>query len=373
MDLLRGADGHQSATDQAQQHQIGPILRSIDEFVGAILEQNNVAVQQHTANSDESSLRSYQSVLLKDFKDMMTTVQRKVSKATHEVGLKLGSNTQADRSQVVTDSPLDLQDLVGVDAGSDLNRYLGRVELNGKQRYKLRDFTTGVEDFQIIVDGSPDPVLPQSPQGPLVVLLPTLRNVWVLQHAYAKLSHHKENLIKRYLADVDPGAEVSRKFLRDYYEEMSLANLPSKRKLGNLLDVKRSSYNHETHDLMLVLVFKDRDGSLQYVEPVTGNIIEGISQANDDSYLILPMVESNMKKVYDVYRSVRKATSEQRRATKDKEFAAALNAGLQKDVMERLQKQFSSIGGMEFGSTNGKVGSSGSKRRRMLDDDEGRK
>ncbi|KAI1770769.1 hypothetical protein F4818DRAFT_431852 [Hypoxylon cercidicola] len=369
MELQRGADGDQSAIDHAKQNQIATILRSIDELVAATLESNNAAIEQHTANSDDSALRSYQSKLLQDFKDMMVTVHSKVSKATHEVGLQLGPSTYADCSPVATDS--QLEDLIGVETESHLNRFLGRINVNGKQSYKLRDYGTGVENFQLTIDDSPVAASPQGPQDPLVVLDTTLRNVWIVQYAYAQISKHKEDLIKEYLTTVGPNAGVSRKISREYYEDMSLTNVPSKEKLGNLLDVKRSSQNHETHDLMVVLVAMKPDGSLQYKEAVTGDEISIDQTHGINSYLILPMAEASMKKLYDIYRILRKETLEQRRAAKNKEFAAQL----QVDVMDGLREHFSSIGGMEFGGTNDDVGSGGGgskKRRRMLDDDEGR-
>ncbi|KAI6080638.1 hypothetical protein F4821DRAFT_53271 [Hypoxylon rubiginosum] len=374
MELDPKTEGH---VDHAQPQQITAILRSIDELVKATFEANRAAMQQNASNPDDSFLRSRQSALLQSFKDMMVTVHSKVSKATHEVEMQLGPVAHADRSHIVTDSQLD--DLTGIDAGSEPNQYLGRTDLNGKPSYKLRDFAAGVEDFQLVVDDSS--VAAPLPEGPLVVLQATQRNVWVLQHAYATISKHKENLIKKYLDTIKPEAGVSRKFAREYYEEPGLINLPTKKKLGNLLDVKRTSSNHETHDLTLVLVSLDRaTGNLQYVEPVTGVKISIDRSNGSNQYLILPMTEASMKKLYDAYRWTRNATSDLRREEREREFAAKQNGDLQGDIMDGLQKQLNSIGGkengwvfgMKTGKTNDDVTSSGKKRRRMLDDDEGR-
>ncbi|KAI1764707.1 hypothetical protein GGR53DRAFT_520147 [Hypoxylon sp. FL1150] len=379
MDVKLEDESQQPAKDHAQPQQVAAILRSIDELVEATLESNKAAVELHTtANSDDASLRSHQSALLQGFKDLMVTIHSKVSKATHDVEMKLGP---ADRSHVVTDSLL--QDLVEVDAGSKPNQYLGRIDLNGKPSYKLREFEAGVEDFQLAVDDGSvvGPPPPQDPGSPLVVLEATQRNVWVLQHAYAKILQHKENLIKEYLDAVDPKAGVTRRVAREYYEDLGLANLPTKKKLGNLLDVKQTSSDYATHDLTLVLVSTDRDnGSLQYVEPVSGNSIHLDRNNGNGQYLVLPVTEAGMKKLYDAYRWARKATSDQRRTESEREFAAKQNPDLQGDVMDGLQKQLSFIGGQELGwvlgmdpgHAKGDGGGSSKKRRRMLDDDEGR-
>ncbi|KAI0179057.1 hypothetical protein GGR52DRAFT_534632 [Hypoxylon sp. FL1284] len=372
MELQSGADdGRQSvvAFTQTQQHHIEAILRSIDEVTQATLESNKAAVQQNAASPDDPSLRSCQSALLRDFKDMMTTVHSNVSKATHEVESQLGPKAHADRSHVVTDSQLN--DLVGVDTSSDPNRHLGYVDIRGKQSYKLRDFAAGT-DIQLAIDDNDNPGASslQDNHDSVVVLRPTLRNVWVIQHAYAKISKHKEGLIKQYLAIVRPEAGVSHKFLREYYEDIGLANLPSKKKLGNLLDVARSSYNHETHDLTLILAFMDHDGIVKCVEPVTGDVIN-IEQSKDSrTYLILPMVEASLKKLYDVYRSVRIATSELRRADKNNPFAVQLRTDQTQaaDIMEGLEKQFGSIGGMDLSSSDVSSDKRNTKRRRPLDD-----
>ncbi|KAI1372348.1 hypothetical protein F4677DRAFT_432633 [Hypoxylon crocopeplum] len=355
MESSQGGVEPQAIVDRGQPYQLDTILRSIDELVVATLALNETITQQHAASSDDdndTSLRSGQSALLKEFKDLMVAVQSKASKATHELETKLGIDAQ------LIESPL--KDLAGVGPGSELNRILGCTPLGAKQSYKLRDLSAGTPSPLLITD---DGTAQQNPSGPVIVLQPTLRNVWVVQHAYMKLLNHKEKLIKQYLDAADPSAGVSRKFSREYYEDLSLANLPSKNKLGNLLDVKPSSYNDASHDMEIILLFVDLDGNFQYVEPVTGNTINIDRVTGSNTYLVLPVAEASIKKLYDVYRSLRKATSDQRRATKDREFAAKLPV----DEMDELEKQFNFTGGDVSAGANG---SSSKKRRRMLDDDD---
>ncbi|KAI0106833.1 hypothetical protein F4814DRAFT_71371 [Daldinia grandis] len=335
----------QTTTNQTQP-QLEVILQGIGKLVEAALSSNNAIVQDHVVKSDSTLLRSRQSELLKEFKDMMLAVQNKASKAIYEVETKLGS----------------LEDLPGVDPGSELNRLLGCTLLSRRPSYKLRDSVDGMSRPQLVTYDEASPKLPQSFGDPIVALQPTLRNVWVVQHAYAKLLNHKEALVQQYLAAADESAVVSRKISREYYEDLSLGQLPSKNKMGNLLDVKHSSYNHATHDLQIVLVFKELDGSLKYVEAVKGDPVSIGNDEEDGQYLVLPVAEASIKNLYDAYRSLRKATSEQRRATKDKEFAAKLPV----DEMDELQKQFSSTGSGLLAETNV---SSTRKRRRMVDDD----
>ncbi|OTA94955.1 hypothetical protein M434DRAFT_235861 [Hypoxylon sp. CO27-5] len=335
-----------------QPPQLAVILQSIDELVNDI-------ILQYTNNGGENSVRSRQSAL-KSFKEMMITVQRKTSKATHEVEAKLGPSSQLGHG-LVTDAPLE--DLIGVSPESELNRVLRRMPLGDKLSYKLRTLPTSPASPQLITEEDTAASLSLNPEEPVVVLQPTLRNVWVVQHAYMKLVNYKENLIKQYLAAVDPGVALSRKFVREYYEDLSLANLPSKNKLGNLLDIKRSSYNNANHDMMIVLVFTNSDFSYRYIEAVTGNSVDVDTQDENTPYLVLPASEASIKKLYDVYRSLRKATSEQRRATKDKLFAANLPT----DAMDELQKQFNFGSSGEPTETNG---SGSKKRRRMLEDNE---
>lgn len=335
-----------------QPPQLAVILQTIDELV------NNI-ILQHTNNGDENSAGSRQSAL-KSFKEMMIAVQRKTSKATHEVEAKLGHSSQLGHG-LVTDAPLE--DLIGVSPESELNQVLRRMLLDGKSSYKLCTLLTSPPSPQLVTDEDTAASLSLKPGEPIVVLQPTLRNVWVIQHAYAKLMNYKENLIKRYLATADPSVGLSRKFVREYYEELALANLPSKNKLGNLLDIKRSSYNDANYDMMIVLVFMTPDSNFRYVEAVTGNTVDMGIGDESSSYLVLPASEASIKKLYDAYRSLRKATSEQRRASKDKSFAATQLA----DAMDGLQKQF------DFGSSGEPIQTNGSgskKRRRMLEDNE---
>ncbi|KAI0837017.1 hypothetical protein F5Y06DRAFT_271798 [Hypoxylon sp. FL0890] len=343
-----------AAIDQPIDHQppqLAVILQNIDELM------NEAILQRNAANSDEISIRSQQSPVER-FKEMMVAIQRKTSKATFEVEMKLGPNLQL-RHGFTTDAPLE--DLVGVSPASEFNRVLGRMNLGGKQSYKLRNLPTSAPIPQLVIDDGTVASLPLSPEDSIVVLQPTLRNVWVIQHAYAKLMNHKEHLIKQYLEVADISTGLTRKFSREYYEELSLANLPSKNKLGNLLDVKRSSNTNASHDMMIVLVFTDADGSPRYVEAVSGNSVDIGTNDENNPYLVLPVAEASIKKLYDTYRSLRKATSEERRAIKDKIFAASQPV----DTMDELQKQFN------FGSSGdpSQMGSS-KKRRRMLEDDE---
>ncbi|XXH05335.1 hypothetical protein Hte_011761 [Hypoxylon texense] len=363
--LPPGADGHQPGTSSSHalqekllQQQLQTILRGIDELTETTLK----------ANVGASSLPSTQAALMQFFKKAMHKIKGKAYQASHEIEIKLAPNVHADSQ---------LEDLVGVDAGSDLNRRLGTIKLKGRPSYKLRDFTSGAEAVNLIVDQGPVTFPP--PQGLQVVLLPTLRNVWVLQHAFASILRHKESLIQEYLDAAGSAPGVKRKFVREYYEQTSLMYLPQKQQLGNLIDVKSSPYTHETHDLTLILQFQDHhDGSPRYEEPVTGEIIHGVDQTDGggNSYLILPAVEASLQKLYGAYRAARVATSNERQATKDGKVAAALRADAGEDAMESLEQQFSSIGGPDFHGTGGDVGSRGEnsrskKRRRVLDDDAG--
>ncbi|KAI2467595.1 hypothetical protein F4781DRAFT_401449 [Annulohypoxylon bovei var. microspora] len=359
MELSQNIDVDQP-TDTDEPHQLGLILQNIDELTKETLLLNETIVQQHDTNSDDTSFHSRQSALLEKFKDIMIAVQRKTSKAVHEVEIKLGPNSQPGLSHDIGDALLET--LVGVSLESEPNRVLGQILLGGKQSYKLRNIVTSIPSPHMLVDDDTTALPPMNPGDPFVVLQPTLRNVWVVQHAYARLQNHKEKLIKEYLASADPSLGLSRKFAREYYEVLSLANLPSKNKCGNLLDVKRSSYNQATHDMMIVLLFLNPDGSPRYVEAVTEDDVNPDGEVDKSSYLVLPVAEASIKKLYDTYRSLRKATSEQRRAAKDKEFAAQLPM----DAMDELEKQFN-FGGSE--NSDRPNGGSSKKRRRMLDDE----
>ncbi|KAI1137358.1 hypothetical protein F5Y05DRAFT_86917 [Hypoxylon sp. FL0543] len=333
--------------NQAQPPQLTIILQNIDELM------NNAVLNQRAASGDEISLRSQQSALER-FREMMVAIQRKASKATHEVETKLGHS-------LITDTPLE--DLIGVNPASELNRVLGCMHSSGKKSYKLRNFPTTTPSPQLVADDDTVASLPPSPGDSIVVLQPTLRNVWVVQHAYAKLINHKEHLIKQYLDVADSSIVLSRKFAREYYEELGLANLPSKNKLGNLLDIKHSSYTNDSQDMMLVLAFTDQNGGSQYVEAVSGDSVDISADEVNNPYLVLPVSEASIKKLYDVYRSLRKATSQERRAIKDRE----LGANRPVDAMDELQKKFNFGSRGEADQTDG---GGSRKRRRMLEDDE---
>ncbi|KAI1089179.1 hypothetical protein F5B19DRAFT_383599 [Rostrohypoxylon terebratum] len=334
------------------------VLQLIDKFTEDTLDLLD-SDDRHKRSPTPASARS-PSQLLETFKDAMITIQRKTSKAIHEVETKLGPNSQLGHNHEVTDAPLE--DLAGVSAESEANRMLGQIRSGGKPSYKLRNQFANDPSPRLIVDN--DDATAQQPTNPediFVVLQPTLRNVWVVQHAYARLQNHKEHLIKEYIASVDPGTALSRKFAREYYEDLGLANLPSKHKLGNLLDVRRSSHNQATHDMMIALRVQNSDGSARYVEVVTEADVNPTGEV-DGSYVVFPVAEASIKMLYDTYKALRKATSEQRRAARDKEFAANLPV----DAMDELEKQFN-IGSTE--KLDQTDGNHSKKRRRMLDDE----
>ncbi|RYP63406.1 hypothetical protein DL771_009304 [Monosporascus sp. 5C6A] len=313
-----------ATAEQAQPHQIGTILRNIDELVSEVLSKNEAILGNNAGKLDGR-------------------IQRKASKAIHEVESKLGPSAQAGHVQGITDALL--QDLPGLQPDDELNRLLGRTELNGKQSYKLREFFPPSFIIPELATDDGD-MLSQQRKDHVVVLQPTLRNVWVIQHAYAKLLKHKEGLIKRYLDTVDPKAINSRKFSREYYEDLGLANLPSKNKLVSYLMSR----------------VQPSQGGFESIEAVTGDRVvmdDNIKSSN----LILPVTEASIRKLYGVYRSIRKATSEERRASKDKLFAATQPV----NEVDTLEEQFNFTGGGEAGETG-----TGRKRRRMLDDDAGR-
>lgn len=142
---------------------------------------------------------------------------------------------------------------------------------------------------------------------------------------------------------------------------------------------------------MLVLVMPpdgNGDGSPTFVEAVTGDTIimdhdVNVNNAQGDNsiggaHLILPVTEASIRTLYDVYRTLRGATSAQRRASKDRAFAATLPV----DEVAELEKQFN-FGGVGVSTgVNGVSGSGpglgpgentmGRKRRRMLEDEDGR-
>lgn len=252
----------QLPSDRPLPHQLEVIQNNINELVSAVFSSNDAAVSAFSKSpqsvEDAAALRTHQANAIQTFRDLMIEVQRKTSKAIHEVELKLGPSAAGyATNDGVTDDDALLQDLPGVKLDSELYRTLGRMELHGKQSYKLRDIVTAHLPASIIVpqiivadDGAGNAMAPpyanNSGEGNhVVVLQPTLRNVWVVQHAYTKLLNYKEGLIAQYLKEViadssaDPskagggsttGPPPSRKFAREFYEVPGLANLPSKNK-----------------------------------------------------------------------------------------------------------------------------------------------
>ncbi|KAI8964650.1 hypothetical protein F5Y11DRAFT_315581 [Daldinia sp. FL1419] len=338
--------GSQFTGNQAQP-QLEAILHIIGELVEVARESNSEIMQECAVGLDGTLLRTRQSELLKEFKGTMLAVQNMASKAVYEVETNLGS----------------LENLPGVNSESEINRLLGCTLLGRRPSYKIRDSMSGIPSPELATYDEAISMSSSNFGRPIVALQPTLRNVWVIQHAYTKLLNYKETLIQRYLAAADQSAVASRRISREYYEDLGLGKLPSKNKLGNLLDVKYSSYNHATHDLQIVLVFKEQDGTLKYVEAVKGDQVDVGSGEEHSQYLILPVTEASIKNLYDAYRSLRKATSEQRRATKDKEFAAKLPV----DEMDELQRQFSSA---QSGLLD-EVNISNTRKRRRMAGDEG--
>lgn len=148
--------------------------------------------------------------------------------------------------------------------------------------------------------------------------------------------------------------------------------------MGNLLDIKSSTYHSDaTGDVMLVLVSTSSPvgNGLTFREAVTGDVIaadnnDSSSGGGGGAHLVLPMTEASIRKLYDTYRALRAATAEQRRASKDKAFAATLPV----DEVAELEMQFNfgGAGGSGVGAGAGAGGGAtgGRKRRRMLDDED---
>ncbi|KAI1400249.1 hypothetical protein F4819DRAFT_381010 [Hypoxylon fuscum] len=338
---------HEPAIDETEPSLISMLGGEVERLIGEVLSLNDPATLMRADDRDGG----HQSDLLQQIQGAMAMIQSQLPEETHEVETQLGP---------VAHASIPLQDLVGVNQSSELNQILGLVHLGDNHFYKLRNRVVDTTDFQLAIE---DEALPNnfSSTSSVVVLQPTLRNVWVLQHAYAKLLNHKENLIQRYLDETDRDAEESGEFSREYYEELDLANLPSKNKLGNLLDVNYSSLNDAAHEMMLVFAYVDIGGITQYAEAVTGTDINIDRNNDNDSYLILPVVEDSIKKLYDTYRTLRKATSEQRQASKDK----ALTAGQPVNTVEELQEKFK-LNAMLQSSSTGESANQIAKRRRFL-------
>ncbi|KAI2622362.1 hypothetical protein GGR54DRAFT_638698 [Hypoxylon sp. NC1633] len=312
MEPPQSNDGDQAVTGEPQPHQLGAILRSIDELVEATLASNEPVANE----GSELSAFQWPPALKKldEFNDMMTAVRNKVSEAMREVQAGLGVRKV-------------LKDLVSVGPMDKKNQLLSRskgVKQQSQQSFKLREFSAGITNPQLINKVDADTTSQSNFVDPFLVLKPTRRNVAVLHHAYARLLRYKEAAIKSYLASVDPRSAANRYFKRDNYENQGMLDPPTKNNYGNLLDVERSSYSKNTQDLTLVLVFKLPGHGYHCEEPVTGTVMDKQQIDDHDSYLALPATETSLKKLYDAYVSLKKAVSAPGGVAKDREFEGKL-------------------------------------------------
>lgn len=163
--------------------------------------------------------------------------------------------------------------LPGIGRDHEINSRLGLVNVEGKSFYKLAKADLSMPLLIISpIDGD---VVPTT--GPTFIMLPTTKNVKILQHAYGRALRHKVDLINAYVAVLGMENTASApKRNKPTHENDTLMVLQQKHRLGTFLDMNmvqsESMQYTKVDDSELVLAFPLPAGGYQYVEAITGNV-----------------------------------------------------------------------------------------------------
>ncbi|KAI0125709.1 hypothetical protein BJ170DRAFT_443364 [Xylariales sp. AK1849] len=206
--------------------------------------------------------------------------------------------------------------LPGIDVDHFLNTllYISPGDEN-KLYYRLKGFGTRLPAITIDVQSAI-----ADPTQNTYRLLPTTRNVRILQHTYGRALSYKTGLIQEYQNIAGTNAlGYGQKRNKLPYEDEAMMALPKKHRLGSFLDMKiclpGSSIPTTVADGELVLGGQDASGQGEYREAISGQT-RTLSALNDTD-LIIELSEETIKLLYELYLSLKSEIKERKKAKLD--------------------------------------------------------
>lgn len=265
----------------------------------------------HSANlSDAAPLIAQRDAVLKSFDDAIKAIRAETYRACSQVSEAMRMS-QALNSKGPVDRSLNSP---GIGPGDQTINLLGLVEIEGNSFYQLAKTNLGMPPIIISqADGS----TAKSIKSPTYVLLPTTKNVKILQHAYGRALRYKVDLIQEYITSLGiEDATSAPKRNKPAHENDSLMALPQKHRLGTFLDMNTvqtgGAGEEKVEDSELVLAFLLPTGDQRHVEVISGNMKAKAGIGETD--LVIPVSDDAIKLLYELYCGLKECIAQRKAA-----------------------------------------------------------
>ncbi|ORY66604.1 uncharacterized protein BCR38DRAFT_512835 [Pseudomassariella vexata] len=243
---------------------------------------------------------------LKTFKAAVGRLNRHTNDAIVELQDHLGLTPKSSEGARIVPLP-------ALDKNHPLNQNLQLYEHTGYWRYKLSqrgqiDNTQFSSPVICIHDGSPI----QSGPNTCFLLLPTLKNVIILQHAYARFLRLKHCLIDEFLK-TSPSTSVYQlsKKSKYPYENTTLVNVSKRHRFNEMLDVlyvaTGSTVGAKKDYCTMYLITTSADGTDAYTGVMNGYQVQKSTVQETD--IALPATEATIQGLYKLYMELKAATA----------------------------------------------------------------
>ncbi|KAK7951157.1 uncharacterized protein PG986_006885 [Apiospora aurea] len=292
-----GMEATSELAEDSIESRLGDIISAIKSLAQHAINTNDGSPSQQSLNPLNATLAFSQSnAITESFDRAMRAIRSETYRAAGQVDDALRVSQVSHLSGPVQ-GPITLP---GIDRDHELNKLLNLVFTEGKNFYRLADTNPNMPS--IIVDQE-DGLAPLSKPPGTILLLPTSRNVKILQHAYGRALKHKVDLIQSYItAAGTDSAMAAPKRHKPAHENDSMTALPKKYKFGPFIDMKTVEIDgimkEKTGTSELVLAFLLPSGDCQYVEVTSGNTKEKAAVKSD---LVVPVSDDAIKLLYELY------------------------------------------------------------------------
>ncbi|KAK8088221.1 hypothetical protein PG997_003182 [Apiospora hydei] len=295
------SDGMEATSELAEdsiESRLGDIISAIKRLAQHAINTNDGSPSQQSLNPLNATLAFSQSnAITESFDRAMRAIRSETYRAAGQVDDALRVSQDSHMSGPVEGSIA----LPGIDRGHELNKLLSLEFDEGKSFYRLAD--TNLNMPSIIVDQEDD-LAPISISPGTILLLPTSRNVKILQHAYGRALKHKVDLIQSYSTAAGTGSAMAApKRHKPAHENDSMTALPKKYKFGPFIDMKTAEISgimkEKSGTSELVLAFLLPSGDCQYVEVTSGNTNEKAAVKDND--VVVPVSDDAIKLLYELY------------------------------------------------------------------------
>ncbi|KAK7924518.1 hypothetical protein PG985_006572 [Apiospora marii] len=330
---------------------LAAIVSAIDSFAQHAISAAN-EVSQHPDASDAAPFIMQRDAAMRGFRDAIQFIRSETYRADSRVKEALRMSHTLKNKGCLDGS----MSLPGIGRDHEINKLLGLVNIEGRIFYNLTKPDMSMP--QIIISQMDGDVTPMA--SPASIMLPTTKNVKILQHAYGRALRHKADLLKAYTTALGmKNAKSAPKRNKPAHENDSLMVLPQNHRLGTFLDVNMAQSNSmiqkKVEDSELVLAFLLPAGGYQYVEAISGNVKDNAGIGETD--LVVPVSDNAIKLLYELYCGLKDCISQRKAAAAAQGLAQARPAEDPTDIalLRRMRRS-----GLDDDDNN----SAGSKRAR---------